>query len=160
MRKCTSIRSPFLFVLTTVVGASFVCMCCAPRVLRKQDLPVRTGFVTDSANLFDSPSKDRLESVLMELKQQAGIEFAVLTVRTTAGIPIASYALGVVKNLRMDDVARSAGGGLLFVVPIEDDEWYMAVSPNLQNDLPSDVGRELWESSKELWKQKRYAEAI
>lgn len=48
-------------------------------------LPPPTGCVNDYANVFEPESKKRLESFLAELREKSDIEFAVVTVETTAG---------------------------------------------------------------------------
>src|SRR5437660_5059930 len=51
----------------------------------KSPLPTPTGYVNDYANVIDSQTKSRLETVLTNLKQRQHIEIAVVTVPSTNG---------------------------------------------------------------------------
>jgi uncharacterized protein len=47
-------------------------------------IPRPTGYVIDTANVIDAATEDRLQRYLDQLETKTGIEFAVLTVPTTA----------------------------------------------------------------------------
>ena len=121
-------------------------------------LPSPTGFVNDYAAVFDRESKTQLESVLTELRNKAGIEFAVVTVETTAGQSLFDYSLAVAKGWGIGPKDTSKGGGLLLMLSIKDRAWRLQVSKNLEKDLPDEVCLELGEPSKDLYRQGKYAE--
>ena len=64
----------------------------------KSPLPAPTGYVNDYANVIDSQTKARLETVLTNLKQRQDIEIAVVTVPTTNGEEIFDYSLAVARG--------------------------------------------------------------
>jgi len=53
--------------------------------------PAPTGFVNDRAGVMDEPARARLEAFLDQLKQKTGVQFAVLTLRTTAPLDPIQY---------------------------------------------------------------------
>jgi uncharacterized protein len=123
-------------------------------------LPRPTGFVNDYANVFDSASKQRLESLLVRLREKANIEFAVVTVATTNGEPIFDYSLRVAKEWGVGPKDSSQGGGLLLMLAIQDRQWRLQVGRSLEKDLPDDICKQLGEESSELYQQRRYVEGI
>ena len=56
-------------------------------------LPSPTGHVNDYAGVIDAATKQRLETVLENLKQRANIEVAVVTVKTTGDKDIFDYSI-------------------------------------------------------------------
>lgn len=123
-------------------------------------LPRPTGFVNDYANVFDSNSKQRLESLLAKLRDKANIEFAVVTVDTTNGQPVFDYSLALAREWGVGPKDKSQGGGLLLLLAIKDRQWRLQVSRNLEKDLPDDVCKELGDKSVEMYHQGRYVEGI
>jgi len=126
----------------------------------KNRFPAPSGFVNDFANIFDAESKQRLESVLAELKEKAKIEFAVVTVETTNGEPIFDYSLALAREWGVGPKDSSQGGGLLLLMAIKDRQWRLQVSRSLEKDLPDDVCKELGDQSKDLYQQGRYVEGV
>ncbi len=126
----------------------------------KSPLPRPTGFVNDYANVFDSESKARLESALIDLRDKSSIEFAVVTIGTTGGQPIFDYSLAVAKGWGIGPKDTSKGGGLLLMLSIKDRNWRLQVTRNLEKDLPDEVCKELGDQSQDLYRQGKYAEGI
>jgi uncharacterized protein len=119
-------------------------------------VPAPTGFVNDYANVFDSTSKQRLESLLTDLRDKSKVEFAVVTVDTTNGQPIDDYSLALAREWRIGPKDTSQGGGLLLVLAIKDRQWRLQVSRRLEKDLPNNVCKQLGDQSTELYQQGRY----
>ena len=155
---------PLIALLTGLIVIS----ACAPRTpvtAQKQAAPVNTlpapsGLVNDYANLFDAAEKQELESFLVKLRDQANIDFAVVTIETTDGRPIFDYSLALAKEWKVGPKEVSKGGGLLFLLARKDRQWRLQVSRNLEKDLPDEVCKELGEQSLELYKQGFYAEGV
>lgn len=126
----------------------------------ESSLPRPTGFVTDNANVIDSESETRLQSLLTELRNESGIEFAVLTVDTTAGQPIFDYSLAVAKDWGIGPKDPSKGGGVLLMLAIKDRQWRVQVSRSLQKDLPDEFCKSLGAQLESSCSQRKYAEGI
>jgi uncharacterized protein len=126
----------------------------------KSPLPAPTGFVNDYANVIDSQTKTRLETVLTNLKQRADIEIAVVTVPTTNGEAIFDYSLAVARGWGIG----SKGGdkaGLLLLVAINDRSYFTQVSDHLEGDLPDSlVGQIQRERLVPQFKKGNYSQGI
>ncbi|HYJ84934.1 MAG TPA: TPM domain-containing protein [Pyrinomonadaceae bacterium] len=126
----------------------------------KSPLPPPVGLVNDYGNVFDPQFKQKLESVLMELKNKSDIEFAVVTIETTGGEPIFDYSLTVAKAWALGPKDTSKGGGLLLMLAVKDRQWRIQVSRSLEKDLPDEVCKELGDQSLDLYRRGEYAEGI
>ncbi len=123
-------------------------------------LPPPTGYVNDYANIFDPESKQRLESVLSQLRDKANIEFAVVTIDSTEGQPIFDYSLAVARGWGIGPKDDPDGGGLLLLYAIRDRQWRLQVSRSLEEDLPDDVCKALGEKSADSYRRGDYVKGI
>src|SRR2546427_1637664 len=101
----------------------------------KSPLPAPTGYVNDYANVIDSQTKSRIETVLTNLKRVADIEIAVVTVPSTNGEDIFDYSLAVARGWGIG-VKGGDKAGLLLLVAINDRKYFTQVSDHLEGDLP------------------------
>jgi uncharacterized protein len=98
-------------------------------------IPQPTGnAVNDFAGVIDQASKQRLETMLTNLKQQQNIEFAVVTVKTTGGRDIFEYALELGRRWGIGP-SEGEKQGLLLLVAVDDRKYYTLVSRHLQGEL-------------------------
>src|ERR1051325_1172229 len=56
-------------------------------------LPKRGGHVNDFAEVLDAAAKARLEKVLEGLQEKSGVDFVIVTVKTTDGEDLYDYSL-------------------------------------------------------------------
>ena len=126
----------------------------------KSPLPPPTGLVNDYAKVFDPASKDRLESLLLDLRRRSNVEFVVVTIETTNGQPMFDYSLAVARGWKVGPKEGSPGGGLVLMYAIKDRQWRLQVSRSLEKYLPNDVCKELGDQSVDLYKRGRYVEGI
>ncbi len=112
----------------------FWLVACASPYPGWPDPPPRTGLLTDYANVLDSASKQRIDSLLLALQEAAQIEFSILTVPSIGSIPISDYAHHVISKWGLES-------GLLLVISSGNGTFYFASSPDLDGDLPPDGGR-------------------
>lgn len=99
-------------------------------------IPLPTPFtpIVDYANVIDAETKQKLESIYVNLKARADIEFAVVTVDTTGDQDIFDYSLAVARGWGIG----SKGGeknGFLLLVAIKDRKYFTQVSDHLEGDL-------------------------
>jgi uncharacterized protein len=123
-------------------------------------LPVPFTPIVDNANVIDAATKQRLESIYLNLKERANIEFAVLTVPTTGDLDIFDFSLAVARGWGIGprDGDRA---GLLLVVAIEDRKYFTQVSRHIEGDLPDGlVGQIQRERLVPAFKQRNYSKGI
>ena len=70
-------------------------------------LPVPFNPIVDNANVIDADTRQRLESIYLNLKERAQMEYAVLTVPTTGGQDIFDFSDSIMRRM----AASSASGG-------------------------------------------------
>ena len=102
----------------------------------KSPIPLPSPFtpVVDYAHVIDPATRQKLESIYVNLKERGNIEFAVATVDTTGDQDIFEYSLAVARGWGIG----SKGGekaGFLLLVAIKDRKYFTQVSDHLEGDL-------------------------
>ena len=123
-------------------------------------LPKPEGYVNDFARVIDARTKQRLEEKLAALKESSGVEFAVVTVETTAGRDIFDYSVDVVCGWGVGPAEGARGGGLLLLVATKDRKWWVQVSRSLEADLPDAAVAEIGGRMTPFFKRGEYGEGI
>jgi uncharacterized protein len=93
-------------------------------------VPKPTGYVVDNAGVIDAATEDRLQRYLDQLETKTGVEFAVLTVPTTAPMDPLQYKTKVYEQW---------GGhreGLLMLVAIEEHTIAFETGYEVEGTLP------------------------
>ena len=81
-------------------------------------LPKPTHYVQDGAGVIDDRLEIKLNGYLAELEQKTTAQVLVLTVSSTDGIPITSYALQISEAWQLGQKGKD--NGLLMVFAIAD----------------------------------------
>jgi uncharacterized protein len=125
-------------------------------------VPLPTPFtpIVDNANVIDADTRQRLESIYLNLKDRGGIVFAVLTVPTTGEQDIFDYSLAVARGWGIGPPDAETPSFLL-VVAIQDRKYFTQVSQHLEGDLPDGlVGQIQRERLVPAFKQGNYSKGI
>ena len=123
-------------------------------------LPVPFNPIVDNANVIDAETRQRLESIYLNLKERANIEYAVVTVNTTGGVDIFDYSLAIARGwgIGSKDGDKAA---FLLVVAIQDRKYFTQVSRHLEGDLPDGlVGQIQRERLVPAFRQRNYSKGI
>jgi uncharacterized protein len=133
------IRNNQTFTFLATLAFACLLLAGASSAARAQttspQIPQPTGnAVNDFAGVIDAQTKERMETILTNLKRQQNIEFGVVTVRTTGGMDIFDYALAVGRNWGIGP-AEGEQQGLLLIAAIDDRKYYTLVSRHLQGEL-------------------------
>lgn len=118
---------------------TFVCLSQANLTARAQtqdfEIPQPTGnAVNDFAGVMNAQAKQSLENILINLKKEQQIEFAVVTVKTTGGRDVFDYALAIGRRWGVGP-PEAEKQGLLLLVAIDDRKYHTLVSRHLQGEL-------------------------
>ncbi len=146
-------------LLSIVVAA---CLLAAPVRARAQEgaeLPESEGSVTDLANVLDSGMTRRLESLLAMLKERAGLELAVVTVKTTGGEKIFDYSQRLARKWDTGSM-QSKESSLLLVVSTEDGKFITQVSRRARNELPDGLLGEMSNRMTEPFARRSFGEGL
>lgn len=123
-------------------------------------LPVPFTPIVDNANVIDSRTRQELESIYRELKDQGKIEYAVVTVPTTGDQDIFDFSLAVARGWGIG-AKDGDKASFLLVVAIQDRKYFTQVSRHLEGDLPDGlVGRIQRERLVPQFRQQNYSQGI
>lgn len=128
----------------------------------KAPVPLPSPFtpIVDYANVIDAPTRQRLETIYINLKDRANIEYSVLTVDTTGDLDIFDFSLAVARGWGIGSKTGDKAGFLL-VVAIKDRKYFTQVSDHLEGDLPDGlVGQIQREKLVPAFKQGNYSKGI
>ena len=118
-----------------------------------------TGYVTDQANVIDEAARKQLETTLAALKERKKIDFAVVTVNSTGAKSAFDYSLALARERRKDSLEANPAG-LLLLVAVDDRNWHIQISNNLEPHLTKELLTNLSTPMTDSFKQKQYAEGI
>lgn len=125
-------------------------------------VPLPTPFtpIVDYANVIDAETRQRLESIYLNMKERGGTVFAVLTVPTTGETPIFDYSLAVARGWGIGP-KDAATPSFLLVAAIQDRKYVTQVSHHLEGDLPDGVvGQIQRERLVPAFRQENYSKGI
>lgn len=125
--------------LVLVALVAFVCFLVAGDIsgVQAQDfqIPQPTGnAVNDFAGVMDAGTKQSLEKILINLKNEQKIEFAVVTVKTTGDRDIFDYSLAIGRQWGIGP-SNDDKQGLLLLIAVDDHKYQTLVSRHLQGEL-------------------------
>lgn len=122
-------------------------------------LPMPINYVEDKADIISADYEQRLNGLLQELEQKTGVQFIVLTVSTTGGIPIEMYSIELVEQWKLGQ--ENEDNGFLLTVALEDRKYRFEVGYGLEGFLTDQycgrIGRQVLVPA---MKQGRYSEGI
>src|SRR5688572_11940800 len=125
-------------------------------------VPLPTPFtpIVDYANIIDADTRQRLESIYLNMKDRTGVVYSVLTVQTTGDLDIFDYSLAVARGWGIGPKDAQTPSFLL-VIAIQDRKYFTQVSQHLEGDLPDGlVGRIQRERLVPAFKQGNYSKGI
>lgn len=97
-------------------------------------IPAYTGYVTDDAGVIGDERQAQLEGFLDQLQKKTGVQFAVLTVASTAPEEPSTYKTRVFKAWGIGDKERD--DGLLLLVAIQERDFRFETGYGLEGTLP------------------------
>lgn len=146
-----------VFVLACVLCAG---IGVARAETAQSPLPPPTGYVNDYANVIDAATKQRLETILDNLKKVGKIETAVVTVNTTGEQDIFNYTLAVARGWGIGEKDGDQAG-LILLVAVNDRKYFTQVSRHLEGDLPDGLlGQIQRDKLVPRFKEGRYGQGI
>lgn len=108
------------------------------------DIQVPSQYVEDLAGVIDQPSRTKLLGYLQELEQKTGAQIIVLTVETTAGVPIEEFSLKLAEKWQLGQKGKD--NGALIVVAVKDRAYRIETGRGLEGPIPDAfigrIGRE------------------
>jgi uncharacterized protein len=137
-----------IYRLPCLLAALLFCLACvnitcaqttAPPPIPKPNPP---RLVVDYADVVDAATEQRLETILENVQQRAGIEFAVVTVKTIGDREVFDYGLAIARGWGIGP-GSGEKEGLLLLVAVDDHKYNIQVSRHLEGDLPDGMTGEV-----------------
>jgi len=101
------------------------------------------GFVTDRAGVISPATRERLTTLLEELRQKTGAEIAIVTVPTTAPLDDFTYAMRIADAWKPG--RKREDTGVVFLVAVEDRKLRILTGYGLEGILPDGLVGEIEE---------------
>jgi uncharacterized protein len=137
MRKILSPVAAAVLLLPVLVAAS-----AAPPAL-----PMPQFYVEDGANVVDAEHERALNGLLQELEQKTGVQYIILTIQSTGGLPIEQFSIELLDKWQLGQAGRD--NGFLFTLALQDRAYRFEVGYDLEGVIPDQfaarVGREVLE---------------
>lgn len=135
------LTKPVLCLLLLTFVASAESAYAQTRPQAPVALPTPFTPIVDYANVIDANTRQRLESIYLNLKDRTGVVYSVLTVQTTGEQPIFDYSLAVARGWGIGPPGAETPS-FLMVIAVQDRKYFTQVSHHLEGDLPDGlVGR-------------------
>jgi uncharacterized protein len=97
----------------------------------KADLPMPRHYVEDYANVINSSHERSLNGILQELEQNTSAQYIILTVETTAPLPIEQFSTELAEKWKLGQKGKD--NGMLFVLAKNDRRWRFEVGYGLED---------------------------
>ena len=134
-------RRAVILVLTLSLAASFWFGAHAG-VHAQEQLAKQSGRVNDLAAVLDATTGPRLEKVLVNLEQRTGIDFVIVTVKSTGSEDLYDYSLRIAKDWSIG-VPTSPKKSILLVIAGDNGKFLAQISKGARTDLPDGLMGEM-----------------
>jgi tetratricopeptide (TPR) repeat protein len=126
-------------ILLIIVGTALFCLADVSQFAQTiSQTHSRTGYVSDFADVIDENTRGQLSTILENLKQKTGIEFAIVTVESTSGQDIFDFSRNLAQQWNVG-ARTSRKKSLLLVLSVQDKTWLTQFSKSVQADLPEGI---------------------
>lgn len=150
----------FAFLATLILTCSlFQNMLARAQETKPTPLPPPAGHVNDYAGVVDAGVKERMENMLANLKQRGGIEFAVVTVKSTEGKKMFDYSLQIAREWKIG-LMQGKDKSLLLVVSTDNGEFLTQISLGLRGEMPDGLIGEMSDRMHAPISSGNYSEAL
>jgi uncharacterized membrane protein YgcG/tetratricopeptide (TPR) repeat protein len=148
------------WLLLLSLSTAFFCFLGAkPLAQTVPQIPARAGYVNDFAGVIDEQTRLELGNILENVKQKTGIEFAVVTVESTAGQEIFDFSRQLAADWKIG-ARNSPRKSLLLVVAVKEKESFTQFSRSVQGELPDGVLGEMGQRMRTHVHAGRYSQGL
>jgi tetratricopeptide (TPR) repeat protein len=146
-------------LLTLLTAGAFCVANINQRAQTQAQLPSPTAHINDFANVIDSKTRERLESVLQNFKALSKIDFYVATVENTGGTDLFDFSRHLATQ--WDFGSRSSvNKSLLLVISVESKSSFTQFSRTVQAQLPEGILGEVTQRMKAPLAAGQFTEAL
>jgi len=102
----------------SVLIAAMILPVLGARQFAPPDLALPKDYVDDRAHVIDAQHAQALNGILQELEQKTGVQYIILTVGSTKGLPIEQFSIELLDKWKLGQKGKD--NGLLFTFALED----------------------------------------
>ncbi|HCJ67539.1 MAG TPA: methanol dehydrogenase [Elusimicrobia bacterium] len=103
-------------------------------ILRGEDFPKPSGWISDNAGVIDSESAQKISSIISELEAKTGAEIAVVMVKSLKNDTIENFSIRLFQKWGIGKKGKD--NGVLIISAIEDRKVRIEVGYGLEGILP------------------------
>jgi uncharacterized protein len=136
--------------MRTILSLSAVILLSSTLILAsaaRPDLPMPQTYVDDRAGVVSADHKQALDGLLQELEQKTGVQYIVLTVDTTGGLPIEQFSIELLDKWKLGQAGKD--NGFLFTLALKDRAYRFEAGYGLEGVITDQfagrVGRDVLE---------------
>ena len=111
----------------------------------RADLPMPRHYVEDYAKVINDSDEHSLNGILQELEQKTGVQYIILAVQTTEGVPIQQFSIELTNKWKLGQKGKD--NGMLFVLAAADRKYWFNTGYGLEGFITDQycgrVGREV-----------------
>jgi len=134
-------------VFGVLLSLLWVAFGASPRAgAQGRRIPKREGHINDFAAVIEGPAKQRLEKVLASVQEKTGVDFVLITVKTSGNEDLYDYSVRVASSLDVGPATRQ--DSVLLVVAAETANFMTHVSRTARARVPERIIGETGKSLK------------
>jgi len=123
------------------------------------EIPSHNGFVTDNAELFTDAEERKLESEILQIRNETTAEIAVLTVYSTYDVDIYDFTLETFREWGIGK--KDKNNGVFIVIAKNDRKWRIMTGYGVEGTLPDSLVKKIGENCfPENFKNEEYFKGI
>jgi len=111
----------------------------------RPNLAMPEHYVDDRARVIDAEHVQALNGILQELEQKTGVQYIILTVDSTGGLPIEQFSIELLDQWKLGQKGKD--NGLLFTLAMGERAYWFAVGYGLEgvitDTFAGQVGRDV-----------------
>jgi len=147
--------------LTPVVLALAFGFANPYRAASQTQYPAYVGHINDFANVLDPPTKEKLETILLNFEGRTGAQIAVATITTLGERPIEEYANGLYRAWGIGAKSgENKNKGALLLVVTQDRHSRLEVGYGLEGDLPDGLAGEMLRRMRPFFREQQWSEGL
>src|SRR6266567_1096083 len=157
--RMRTINRALRYSLPVIIACGIFLLINVTPLAQTKQLPAPTVHVNDFAGVLDAKTKDRIESLLENLKQRSQIDFYVATVESTGSQDIFDFSRQLARDWNIGNRASGAKT-LLLVVSAGEKTSFTQFSKSVQNDLAEGVLGEVSQRMRSPLGEGKFSEAV
>jgi len=131
--------------LPLLIAAMILLPVFGAKKFSRPNLAMPEEYVDDLAHVINAEHRHALLGVLRELEQKTGVQYIILTIDSTEGLPIEQFSIELLDNWKLGQKGKD--NGLLFTLALKDRAYRFEVSYGLEGVITDQfagrVGREV-----------------